>query len=314
MSTPSLSVIIPAYNAEHYISRCLNSITVQPMRDFEVILIDDGSTDATRQVAEDFAANDKRFVVVHTENKGVSAARNLGISIARGEWVTFIDADDYIEPQYFPDAFDPAIDIYLHNWHYHEEPVLEDEWIAPQLFPDSHSFRMILQQNIHKNIFIAVLGKIVKRSLLEKHAIQFDTFFHYGEDTLFFLDVLSHCRTALILNSNYVYDKTTGNTKKYVYSPDKSLSYIEHFAHKYRQLDLIAPQLPVMVFRNLQGATDFSQFNKLNWLFSPQVISLKRLIYPSMRFPEKCKFLLSRYLSPIVTYVANHNHHSGIQC
>ncbi|GMO37902.1 MAG: hypothetical protein Ta2B_17610 [Termitinemataceae bacterium] len=95
---PVISVIIPVYNVEHYLRRCLDSVLAQTFTDFECILIDDGSPDKSPAICDEYAKKDSRFVVIHQANAGVSAARNAGLDIAQGEWITFVDSDDWIEP------------------------------------------------------------------------------------------------------------------------------------------------------------------------------------------------------------------------
>ena len=93
-----ISVIIPCFNGERYLSECLNSVLCQDMADFELLLIDDGSTDGTLDIARHYAQRDARVRVLHQPNAGVSAARNLGLDHASGEWVTFVDCDDLLVP------------------------------------------------------------------------------------------------------------------------------------------------------------------------------------------------------------------------
>lgn len=96
----SISIIIPIYNVGEYLYRCLSSVACQTFKDYEVILINDGSTDKSPLIAGDFANNFSNFKLVHNPNKGVSSARNLGISLAQGEYIAFVDSDDYIDPNY----------------------------------------------------------------------------------------------------------------------------------------------------------------------------------------------------------------------
>lgn len=98
-----LSIIVPVFNTENYLSNCLDSIRNQQFSDFEVILVDDGSTDKSSSICDKYAKIDSRFTVYHKKNSGVSSARNYGISHAIGDYVTFIDSDDYIFPHYFKD-------------------------------------------------------------------------------------------------------------------------------------------------------------------------------------------------------------------
>ena len=95
-----LSIIIPVFNSERILPKTLDSLMCQSCKDFEVVLVDDGSTDSSLQLCEEYAAGDPRFKVFHQENSGVSAARNLGLENARGEIVTFIDSDDYVAENY----------------------------------------------------------------------------------------------------------------------------------------------------------------------------------------------------------------------
>lgn len=95
-----VSIIIPAYNVEKYIERCLHSITGQTYQAIEIIVVDDGSTDSTGEILDRYAISDSRMKVIHTKNGGVSAARNIGLENAGGEFLSFVDADDLVAPHY----------------------------------------------------------------------------------------------------------------------------------------------------------------------------------------------------------------------
>ena len=98
---PELSIIVPVYKVEKYLPRCIDSILAQTFGDFELILIDDGSPDGCGRICDEYAQKDKRIVVIHQKNMGVSAARNAGLDIARGRYIGFVDSDDWIEPQMY---------------------------------------------------------------------------------------------------------------------------------------------------------------------------------------------------------------------
>ena len=98
---PELSIIVPVYKVEKYLSRCLDSILKQTFREFELIIIDDGSPDQSGLIADRYAKSDKRIRIIHQENKGVSEARNVGIKYAKGTFIGFVDPDDYIEPDMY---------------------------------------------------------------------------------------------------------------------------------------------------------------------------------------------------------------------
>ena len=99
-----LTIIVPIYNTENYLSECIDSILNQSYKDIELILINDGSTDNSSSICDEYSSKDKRIKVIHIENRGVSYARNIGLSIAKGEYITFVDSDDFV-----------SNDIYLEN-------------------------------------------------------------------------------------------------------------------------------------------------------------------------------------------------------
>ena len=109
MFNPKISIIVPVYKVEKYLHRCLDSIVNQTFTDWECILIDDGSPDNSGIICDEYAQMDRRFKVIHQENKGVSAARNAGLDVAKGEWIGFVDSDDWIEKETYEVAYNKAI-------------------------------------------------------------------------------------------------------------------------------------------------------------------------------------------------------------
>ena len=93
-----ISVIVPAYNIASWLSRCLDSILAQTHKNLEIIVIDDGSTDGTSQIIDEYVKKDSRIVAIHQKNTGLVAVRNIGIEIAQGDWIGFVDGDDAIDP------------------------------------------------------------------------------------------------------------------------------------------------------------------------------------------------------------------------
>jgi glycosyltransferase involved in cell wall biosynthesis len=94
---PKISVIIPVYNVRQYLDQCLNSLAEQTYKNLEIILVDDGSTDGSSEICDSYSEKDERFKVIHQNNAGVSSARNAGLNAVSGEWIMFMDADDWIE-------------------------------------------------------------------------------------------------------------------------------------------------------------------------------------------------------------------------
>ena len=105
-----VSVIIPVYNVEKYLNQCLDSICVQTLKEIEIICINDGSTDNSWKILEKYAQNDSRFVIINKNNEGVSVARNTGISCAVGEFICFVDSDDYVDKNYLEKLYNAAVE------------------------------------------------------------------------------------------------------------------------------------------------------------------------------------------------------------
>ncbi len=107
---PKVSVIIPIYNTERYLPQCLDSVVAQTLEDIEIICVDDGSTDGSDAILREYAQRDERVIVVHQENQGLSAARNAGLDVASGDFIQFLDSDDWAEPTLLEDAYTRCVD------------------------------------------------------------------------------------------------------------------------------------------------------------------------------------------------------------
>lgn len=109
MATPTVSVIMPVYNAHLYVAKAIESVLQQTYQDFELILVDDGATDGSGEICEKYAAQDDRIVLIHEENSGICKARNTGLKHAQGTYIAFCDHDDLYMPQYLEKAVSSAI-------------------------------------------------------------------------------------------------------------------------------------------------------------------------------------------------------------
>lgn len=100
MKEDLISIIVPIYNVENYVNKCIQSLVSQTYSHLEILLIDDGSTDHSGEICEKWAKQDRRIQVLHQKNSGPSKARNVGLQMAKGKWISFVDSDDYVAPQY----------------------------------------------------------------------------------------------------------------------------------------------------------------------------------------------------------------------
>lgn len=129
MESELISIIVPIYNTSQYLEKCLNSIEIQTYSNIEVLLIDDGSTDLSGEIADEFAVEDKRFQVIHLENGGVSRARNKGLDMAQGKYVTFVDSDDYILENHIENLvrnFDDGVSLSICNYLIDENRIIKN--------------------------------------------------------------------------------------------------------------------------------------------------------------------------------------------
>lgn len=217
-NTLKLSVIIPIYNDEKYINRCLLSIMAAQMEDYEIILIDDGSNDESLSICTAWEKKFSEIRLIHTPNMGVSHARNIGIDAANGKWMVFIDADDYIFSHYFKklttllnDKTDYILFSYLENKHgkiaQHND----------MFFEKSNDIKYTSMQEALKLIFEAkevqgyVWNKVFKRQIVQQHQIYFNEELMYNEDLLFCYEYLQYTNQIIyIKNYLYCYVKNEG--------------------------------------------------------------------------------------------------------
>ena len=139
-----VSIIVPVYNVEKYLPKCLDSILAQTFKDFELLLIDDGSPDTSGAICDDYAQRDPRIRVFHQENKGVSAARNVGLDHAKGEWIAFVDADDWMESHWLGSMVEnmEGTDLVISGFHLNykgqvHEHRLENKTFSPAEYSDA---------------------------------------------------------------------------------------------------------------------------------------------------------------------------------
>lgn len=213
-----ISIIIPLYNAEKYIKECLESVVNQTFKDFECIVIDDGSTDAGGKIADLCAERDQRIKVFHTENKGVSNARNLGISQSNGEYIVFIDSDDYVTTDYLENlisALAPDIDLVTSGM------LMVENEITSTIYSSEEKY-LITISNLNTHIYTKLAGlihgpvcKIYRKSIIIQNNIKFKSDLTLGEDLYFNLDYIGQCRTIkFIPTPDYYYRRVEGSLTK----------------------------------------------------------------------------------------------------
>ncbi len=221
-----ISVVIPAYNVASTLERCIRSMLIQTYKDLEIILIDDGSTDQTPGLCDKLVHEDSRIKVVHQPNSGVSAARNKGIELAKGDYLCFVDSDDFVEPDYLQRLLHSITsanaDIAICDPFGKAIPVKEGILGSPSEIIDA-----ILGYG-KTEINQAVWNKLFRKEVIQN--LRFATDIFLGEDTLFGVEFAKHCKRGCHVSKGlYHYEEPTAST---AYRSDpkllkKYLTYIE---------------------------------------------------------------------------------------
>lgn len=190
---PKISVIVPVYKVEKYLRRCLDSILAQTYADWECLLIDDGSPDNSGAICDEYARRDERFRVFHVKNGGVSRARNIGLDNMTGEWVTFIDSDDWIDPDNLETSMSAIVrdnlDILQYSYHMTDE---KDRIVGTQMFnlPVMSSGEFVRADHYS----VCVGGGYIVKSLIDRLHLRFNEQIHLAEDQLFMMEAISNAR------------------------------------------------------------------------------------------------------------------------
>ena len=248
MAAPKISVIIPIYNVEKYLSRCLDSVCAQSFHDLEIICVNDGSPDGCDKILKKYAAHDSRFVIINKKNAGVSAARNDGIKHAHGKYIHFLDADDFIDSDYYEKMYaataDDSVDMVCSGF-------VTNTKYARDLKYSKNFVESGLRKKIRRTYAFTdgyVWRYLFKRTFLTKNKLTFDTSMISQEDAIFVLNALAVSnKVAFICGTFYHYlfndmsalharDEAHRNKMKMQYRVGKK--YRSDFARKYGLTDL----------------------------------------------------------------------------
>ena len=215
MMGEKISVIVPVYNVEAYLERCVESILQQTYAHFELILINDGSTDSSGQICDHLASQYENIKVYHIENAGVSNARNMGIQLATGSWVTFIDSDDFVTQDYLATLASAAeglnVGFVIAPLHHIKNGIVTDlpsHSGKTELWSTEETMKELLMTT--RTSFFPV-AKLFKRDLLADE--KFNTNYHLAEDALFLTELLlkTRCSSVFIDKPVYYYDHREGS-------------------------------------------------------------------------------------------------------
>lgn len=204
MSRVIISVIVPVYNSEKHLKKCIESILFQSFADFEIILINDGSKDRSGSICEKYALKDKRIQIYHQLNNGVSHARNIGLQKAIGEWVYFVDSDDFIQSGTFDVFFNDSklsdVDIVQFGYRriFNNDRIIEMGPVTENLFNGIDNYYE--NTSFHNG---SLWLHFIKRSIISNYQIQFSENVNYAEDLEFTTKCYLVSENVMTLNKNY---------------------------------------------------------------------------------------------------------------
>lgn len=226
------SVIIPVFNVEKYINRCVKSILSQRYNDLEIILIDNGSEDSSGILCDNYAERYSNITTYHIPNGGVSSARNFGLAKAQGEFICFVDADDYLVGNLFSDMenqLDSEIDLLVFSYYNSLEKNLSETTRSAKILPiegrkDRNQFIALFTELFLSDMMYTVWNKIYRREFLEEHRIIFEQY-ELGEDVRFNLNVYESVhKVSFSQTCYYVYISGRAGSAMGRYNP-KRMSY-----------------------------------------------------------------------------------------
>lgn len=294
---PLVSIIVPVYNAEKYLNRCIDSILSQTMTDFELLLIDDGSKDESGCICDEYAEKDARVRVFHKPNGGVSSARNLGLDNAKGKWITFVDADDRCSCNYLEHLLskvDDDTDLII-SYAVICDSTGEKAEVYPEYRVNATNFeRLFVDSDMHWHT--SPWAKLYRASIIYENSLRFNEMMHIGEDADFLFSFM------LITDKIYVSSDTD-----YYYTCDvsgsltKRINTIDSEIASYRTI-------LCLVNRTIQqkNIKDNRSLDNLGWLVASYVRRvLNSLYYNDAQSYQRIDLIKSLDIDSYIRYSKN---------
>jgi len=220
---PLLSIIVPVYNSEKYLARCLDSILAQTFKNFECILVDDGSVDQSPAICDEYAGRDGRIQVLHKNNEGVSAARNDGIQAACGGYIAFVDSDDTVHPEMYRLLIEKIenekTDVVCCGYSHKNKDYI------PQIDLHGESIAQIVYDLENIELFGLIWNKLYTAKIINENRVRFPTGYYFGEDMFFNLQYFCAINSASVVDKAlYIYCENSASISKIRPSFDQSLA------------------------------------------------------------------------------------------
>lgn len=255
-----VSVIVPVYNSEKYIRRCLDSVCGQTYTDLEVILVNDGSKDHSLSILQEYSGRDHRISLVSQENKGVAAARNTGLRNANGDYILYVDADDWIEPdaiECLVSRMDEDADIVFCSSDHAETPedVRRESKTECEVWDQD---RQLLEFMKHKRMTGMLWNKLIRKSIMDGSSFNEKT--GYGEDAEFLWKVLKKSRKMVVTNEVLYHHVLEDMSISHLSFSEKKFSAIPMWEAINKEVQEQYPELLELAKERLMCAAVFSMY------------------------------------------------------
>lgn len=301
-----ISVIVPVYNAEKYLDRCIQSILGQTYKDLELLLIDDGSTDSSGIICDKYAQQDTRIRVFHKENGGASTARNLGLDEAKGEWVAFVDSDDWIEAEMYEEML-AAAQYHSVDAVYCDMVMEESEGLRLLQYNNQYSDHLLMRECLAPItvVYLSMCNKLISRRVIEKRHIRAVVGANMWEDVELAVRVRYYMQTSYVINKGYYhYDVSNASSTTH----DRLMSRIEGQVQRVQQIEQFFRNVDqwkqyhhFVSLLKLQAKSDLWGCDKLKWVqtFNEAKWSLHKLTHI---YPKKVllQYLLMSFLGKFI--------------
>jgi len=232
-----VSIIVPVYNKKNYLSRCIESLINQTKKEIQIILVDDGSTDGSYNLLVQYASKDNRIQVVKKQNGGLSSARNWGVRFAKGKYVGFVDADDWVEPDMYELLFEKAtlddIDIIMCSYffEYEDRTIIDkrlENFMIDIVLDNDINKKTVVPNILEMKIDTGVCLRMYKREFMEKNKLYFNESLKMSEDYPF--NIYAHIKASKTMFLNiplYHYDQTDVKSMTYTLREDSIFQTLE---------------------------------------------------------------------------------------
>ncbi len=277
-----ISIVVPVYNVEKYLDQCIESIVNQTYKNLEIILVDDGSKDSSGKKCNQWSEKDKRIKVIHKENGGLSDARNVGIDCAKGEYITFIDSDDFIACEYIETLYkgiaEMDCDISICNPYYYYEEAKEKiikRYEIKKEYIIGSALDMTIELMYQKKFDTSAWGKLYKTQLFKKNNIHYPKGKLY-EDIATTYKVFLKAEKIIFINKNLYYYRQRSNSIMGSDFNIKEMDYIENAKTMIKDVSEINPKIEKAAITRFVSA-NFAIYRKIpdDKRFYKEVIMIK---------------------------------------